>query len=543
MTVRRYFIILSVLLISLTVIAGIHNPHFFYFFLLLAPVVALGLSNIFQHRINILRNFPVIGALRYFLLSIRPQIRQYFVESDTEATPYSHEERQLVYNRAKRENDNLPFGTLKDVYKNNYEWLTHSLQPKSIPHHEMKVVFGGDDCKQPYTCSRLNVSAMSFGALGRKAVMALNKGAKLGGFAQNTGEGGLTPYHLKYGGDLIMQLGSGYFGCREKKSGKFAPELFKEKAAHEAVKMIELKLSQGAKPGHGGVLPAAKVTQEIAEIRHIERGVDCVSPAAHSMFSTPIEMMMFIATLRELSNGKPIGFKLCVGDISEFMAICKAMLATNIYPDFITVDGGEGGTGSAPLEFSNSLGMPLSEALILVHNCLVGINMRDKIKIIASGKIVTGFDIVKRVAIGADACNVARPMMFSLGCVQSRKCHLNTCPTGIATQNKNLMYGLDVDAKAQSVKNFHDATLASFREILGAAGLEHPDKLLPQHIWRRITADEGIKNYTQLYQYIPEGCLIDEPNFEWQYRDDWQRAIPESFSGSCEKTVLKVVHG
>ena len=533
MTVRRSFIALAVIILLLNIGAGFLNHTLFYFLLIVIPLIAVGLRDMWQTRSNILRNYPIIGHLRFFLLSIRPEIRQYFIESDTDALPFSRESRELIEQRSKRVDDNLPFGTLRDVYAPGYEWLSHSLDPQHIADEEAKLVIGGDDCLQPYTASRLNISAMSFGALGNKAVMALNKGAKLGSFAQNTGEGGLTQYHLKYGGDIFWQIGTGYFGCRVKKTGKFCPEMFAEKAQHDSVKMIEIKLSQGAKPAHGGVLPAAKVSAEIAEIRHVEQGVDCVSPPKHSAFSTPIELLEFIATLRQLSGGKPVGFKLCIGVRSEFMAICKAMLATKIMPDFITVDGSEGGTGAAPIEFSNFIGMPLSEALIFVHNCLTGIGVRDKIKIIASGKVVTGFDMAKKLALGADMCNMARPMMFALGCVQSRRCHTNTCPTGIATQRKQFLYGLNVDDKAQRVCNFHHVTLKNFREVLGAAGLSHPDHLLPDHIWRRVNADEGIKSYAQLYHYLPSGALLSD-QIDWEYANDWRCANKENFvSQSC----------
>lgn len=529
MTVRRWFLVLAAIALALNIAAGLFCYKLFYFLLIVIPLILLGLRDIIQRRSNVLRNYPVIGHLRFLLLSIRPQIRQYFIESETDAYPFSREQRELVYQRSKRINDNLPFGTLRDVYQPGYEWLSHSLDPKHIADEEVRLVIGGDDCSLPYTASRLNISAMSFGALGNKAVMALNKGAQLGGFAQNTGEGGLTDYHLKYGGDLFWQIGTGYFGCREKKSGHFCPKMFAEKSQIGNVKLIEIKLSQGAKPAHGGILPAAKVTPEIAKIRHVEPGVDCVSPPKHSAFSTPVGLLEFVATLRKLSGGKPVGFKLCIGVRSEFMAICKAMLATNILPDFITVDGSEGGTGAAPIEFSNFIGMPLSEALIFVHNCLVGIGVRNKIKLIASGKVVTGFDIAKKLALGADMCNMARPMMFTLGCIQSRKCHTNDCPTGIATQRKQFLYGLNVDDKAQRVCNFHHLTLKNFREVLGAAGLSHPDHLLPDHIWRRINENEGIKSYADLYCYINSGALLAE-NVDWEYANDWRCANKDKFT-------------
>ncbi len=536
MTVRKYFFLISATVILFVCFAGIFRPHALYALFFLIPLFLLGLYDVLQRHSNILRNYPLLGHFRYILLKIRPQIRQYFVESEMEGTPYSHEQRMLIQERGLKTNDNTPFGTLSNVYAPGYEWLTQSLAPKNIPDEEMKVVFGGDACTKPYTASRLNISAMSFGALGGRAIMALNKGAKLGGFAHNTGEGGLTPYHLKNGGDIFMQVGTGYFGCRDRETGEFDAAMFTEKAQLDVVKMIEIKLSQGAKPAHGGVLPGAKVSAEIAAIRHVKEGVDCISPPAHSAFSTPLEMMAFIQQLRELSGGKPIGFKLCLGVPSEFMAICKAMLKTGIYPDFITIDGAEGGTGAAPVEFTNSIGVPLNEGLAFVNNCLVGMNVRDKVKVIASGKVVTGFDFAKKLALGADCCNMARPMMFSLGCVQSRRCHNNTCPTGVATQDKALGSALDVDSKAEQVCNFHESTLYNLREVLGAAGLEHPDQLLPSHIWRRLDNDLGMKSYAQLYKFLKPGALLDD-GFDWHFSADWHAASAESFSPIISKSI------
>lgn len=541
MTVRRGFFIISLVVLAFIVVAGSINAKALYLLFFAVPLLLVGVYDVLQTRSNVLRNFPIVGHLRFMLLKIRPQIHQYFIENETDANPFSREQRELVYQRSQKMNDNIPFGTLRDVYATGYEWMSHSITPKEIADCEMKINIGGGDCTQPYLASRLNISAMSFGALGKKAIMALNKGAKLGGFAHNTGEGGVTPYHLEYGGDLVMQVGTGYFGCRYKDTGKFNPEMFVEKANHIHVKMIEIKLSQGAKPAHGGILPAAKVTAEIAKIRHVPEGKDCVSPPCHSAFSTPIELLQFVAKLRELSGGKPVGFKLCIGVRAEFMAICKAMLSTGILPDFITVDGAEGGTGAAPIEFSNSVGMPLNEGLIFVHNCLLGIDVRDKIRLIASAKVVTGFDIAKKLALGADMCNIARPMMFSLGCIQSRQCHLNTCPTGIATQDASLMYGISVDDKAERVCHYHDASLKNFREVLGAAGLRSPDNLLPEHIWRRVNADEGIKNYSQLYKYLHQGDLLTD-RLDWEYAYEWQSASKDCFAPDYnKKPVSKLV--
>jgi glutamate synthase domain-containing protein 2 len=350
------------------------------------------------------------------------------VESDTSGRPFSREQRSVVYARAKNTRDTIPFGTVEDVYETGYEWVNHSLSPKKIGHADVRVMIGGPDCKQPYSASLLNISAMSFGALSNNAVIALNQGAKIGGFAHNTGEGGISPHHLM-GGDLIWQVGTGYFGCRDK-DGKFCPDTFSENAQKEQVKMIEIKLSQGAKPGHGGILPAAKLTQEIAKIRNVPMGKDVDSPPGHNAFTNPLEFIDFVTQLRELSGGKPIGFKLCVGKRREFIAICKAMHETGIAPDFISVDGGEGGTGAAPMEFSNHIGTPLVEGLIFVHNVLVGFDLRKKVKIISGGKMTSGFGLVKRLALGADLCNSARAMMMALGCIQARKCNSNLCPVG-----------------------------------------------------------------------------------------------------------------
>lgn len=529
MAVRRRFWLIATIVVTLNILLGFLNPDFYYLLIVVVPLILLGIYDTVQSQSNILRNYPVIGHLRFLLLSIRPQIQQYYIQGETDELPYSNEQRSLIYERAKRINDDTPFGTLRDVNAPGFEWLSHSLAPKKIPDHEMKVAVGGDDCSQPYVASRLNISAMSYGALGKKAVEALNLGAKLGEFAQNTGEGGLTEYHLKNGGDIFMQIGTGYFGVRDKKTGNFDPDLFIEKSTLPQVKMIEIKLSQGAKPAHGGVLPAAKVTREIADIRHVEQGQDCVSPPAHTAFSTPQGLLEFVAKLRILSGGKPVGFKLCIGVREEFMAICKAMLATKILPDFITVDGAEGGTGAAPVEFTDSIGMPISESLVFVHNCLVGCNVREKIKIIASAKIVTGFDIAKKFALGADMVNMARPMMFSLGCVQSRRCHTNRCPTGIATQNEQLMYALDIPEKAKRVRNFHDLTLKNFRDVLGAAGLDHPNKLLPKHIWRRVNSNEGVKSYDQLYRYLKPGELLQD-NIDWEFAKEWHAASKDEFT-------------
>jgi glutamate synthase domain-containing protein 2 len=435
---------------------------------------------------------------------------QYFVETDTEGKPINRILRSLVYRRAKGANDTEPFGTQMDLYQIGYEWMEHSMYARSNPkeiHKIPRIKVGGKDCLQPYSSSLLNISAMSFGSLSKNAVLALNKGAKMGGFAHNTGEGGISEHHLKPGGDLIWQIGTGYFGCR-REDGTFNEKTFRENALRPQVKMIEIKLSQGAKPGHGGILPAIKNTPEIAKIRHVKPGISVHSPPSHSAFGNPIQFKHFIRTLRDLSDGKPIGFKLCIGRRQEFMDFCEAMVYSGITPDFITVDGGEGGTGAAPVEFSNTMGMPMRESLIFVHDTLVGFGLRNDIKIFASGKIITGFDIARAIALGADGCNSARAMMLSVGCIQALQCNNNTCPAGVATQNKTLMNGLVVADKAPRVKNYHNATVKSFLELLAAAGLESPGELGREHNSKRMGMFE-VKTYDEIFPYTEEGSLLD----------------------------------
>ena len=521
MKVREKFIIIALILLALIFgIAYVWQPVL-WSLILIAPLILMGLFDIFQKKHAIRRNFPVIGRMRYVLESIRPEIMQYFVETDTEGRPLNRIFRSLVYQRAKKENDTTPFGTQMNVYRSGYEWMDHSMYAKNNVKHIKdtdypRVKIGGKDCLQPYESSLLNISAMSFGSLSKNAVMAMNKGAKIGGFAQNTGEGGLSPYHLKYGGDLIWQVGTGYFGCRND-DGTFNANTFKENAIKPQVKMIELKISQGAKPGHGGILPAVKNTPEIAKIRHIKPHIDVLSPPAHSAFTNAIELMQFIKQLRDLSGGKPVGFKLCVGKKQEFIDVCKAMLETAIYPDFITVDGGEGGTGAAPVEFSNSMGMPLREGLVFVHDTLVGLNLRKDIKLFASGKVLTGFHMARVKALGADVCNSARAMMLATGCIQALQCNTNTCPVGVATQNKSLMKGLDVEDKGVRVANYHEETIHSFLELVAAAGLEHPADITRKHINRRIGMHKVAK-YSEIYPEFEAGCLLNETTIPTDYR-------------------------
>lgn len=522
----RMIFLLCVLLALLTNwIVSSFFPSIWWSLVILGPFIVIGFVDMLQTSHTIRRNYPVIGNLRYFMELIRPEINQYFVESNTSGTPFNRLDRSLVYQRSKGDQDTLAFGTQKNVYEVGYEWVTHSIMPTHVDPENLRVVVGQGE--QSYKASIFNIGAMSFGSLSSTAVEALNQGAKLGNFAQNTGEGGLTQYHLKSGADVIWQIGTGYFGCRTSE-GKFSPEKFAQKARLPQVKMIEIKISQGAKPGHGGILPAAKLTKEISEIRGVQMGKSVISPPGHSAFSTPIELVQFIQNLRELSGGKPVGFKLCVGKPREFVAIVKAMQKTGITPDFITVDGGEGGTGAAPLEFSNYVGFPLNEGLIFVHNTLVGFALRDKVKIISSGKINSGFGILKHMVMGADLCYSSRGMMLALGCIQALKCNTNTCPTGIATQDPRLTLGLVVGQKNIRVANFHKATVRSFAEILGAMGLENPKQLRPWHLLRRVSTDL-VKDYSEIYPYLKEGQLLQEP-------------LPSDFIRACHTSSPDTFH-
>lgn len=496
-----------------------------WFFVFLAPVVIIWVYDLVQKKHTILRNFPVLGHVRYLLEFLRPEIQQYFIATDQSELPFNRESRSLVYQRAKNVRDTIPFGTERDILSVGYTWALHSLVPKHASQVTRRILVGGPACTKPYSASLLNISAMSFGALSGKAIMAMNEGAKIGGFAQNTGEGGLSPYHLQ-GGDIIFQIGTAYFGCRDSE-GRFSEDEFKVEAMREEVKMIELKLSQGAKPSHGGILPAAKLTKEIAQVRKVPMGKDVLSPIAHSTFDSPVGLLHFIKKLRDLSGGKPTGFKLCLGRRDEFLSICKAMLKTNIYPDFITVDGAEGGTGAAPVEYSNYIGTPLEPGLVFVHNALVGINVRDKIKVICSGKITNGFDILVNIALGADMCNSARGMMLATGCIQSKQCNANTCPTGVTTQNKRLQYGLVVDEKKQTVANYHKNTMKSFLEMVGALGLDNPSDLKPFHIMRRIAVNE-VKSFNKIYEYLEPGQLLTD-NIPSSYKRDWRYADADCF--------------
>ena len=520
--------LLCLLLVPVAAVLALRVDAAWWWLCAAAAVLGLlGLRDFLQTPRALLRNYPLLAHVRYLVESIRPEIRQYLLEGDEEQTPFSRAQRSIVYQRAKNTLDKRPFGTQLDVYRPQYEWINHSLQPVDLPDHDFRIRIGGPDCAQPYLASVFNISAMSFGSLSAAAIRALNAGAKRGGFYHDTGEGSISRYHREHGGDLVWEIGSGYFGCRDAQ-GRFCEEAFVRNARDPQVKMIELKLSQGAKPGQGGILPGAKVTPEIAEARGVPVGQDCLSPARHSAFDSPIGLLRFIARLRELSGGKPTGFKLAVGHPWEWFGIARAMQETGITPDFIVVDGGEGGTGAAPLEFTNHVGAPLTEALILVHNTLVGLNLRDRIRIGAAGKLVTAFDIARTLAIGADWCNSARGFMFALGCIQSQSCHTDRCPTGVATQDPRRQRALVVADKAERVYHFQQNTLKALRDLLAASGLSHPDQLGPEHIIRRVSGNE-IRSLANLHFFLKPGELLDglprHPVFELF----WPLARPDCF--------------
>ena len=493
-----------------------------------AVLTLIGLVDLAQTRHSIQRNYPVIGHIRWMVELVRPELRQYLFESEEEAAPFTRSQRSLVYERAKGGAGDHPFGTLLDVYGDGYEFIGHSTCPSlRLDPQNFRVTIGGDQCAKPYSASLFNISAMSFGSLSANAIRALNAGARKGGFYHDTGEGSISPYHREMGGDIVWEVASGYFGCRTAE-GRFDPEKFAAQARTDQVKMIEIKLSQGAKPGHGGILPAGKVSREISETRGVPMGQDCISPSRHSAFSTPIEMMAFIAQLRELSGGKPVGFKLCLGHPWEFMAIVKAMLQTGVRPDFIVVDGAEGGTGAAPEEFSDHVGVPMREGLLFVHNTLTGAGLRDQIKIGAAGRIVSAFDIARVLAMGADWANAARGFMFAVGCVQSLSCNTNHCPTGVATQDPLRQKALVVPDKSERVYQFHRNTLRALADMLAAAGVARPEKLGPQHLVRRVSATE-VRQFSQLHVFLQDRVLLDGAWEDSFYRRNWDLASADSF--------------
>lgn len=542
MIASRYFVYIACLVTALAsalawLVAGADaGTPWFWLMLVAAALSMLGTLDLLQRKQAVRRNYPVTAHIRYLLEGIGPEIRQYFIESDTDERPFSREQRAIIYQRAKSVLDKRPFGTLQNVYGDDYEWINHSLQPVSLDSHDFRIVIGGSRA-QPYSASVFNISAMSFGALSANAIRSLNEGARRGGFYHDTGEGSISRYHRENGGDLVWEIGSGYFGCRDD-AGRFDEARFIENAISPQVKMIELKLSQGAKPGQGGILPGAKVTPEIADARGVPAGVDCLSPAKHSAFSTPIELLQFIERLRNLSGGKPTGFKLAVGHPWEWFAIAKAMQQTGILPDFIVVDGGEGGTGAAPLEFTDHVGAPLREGLMLVHNTLTGLNLRQHIRIGAAGKMVTAFDIARTLALGADWCNAARGFMFALGCIQSQSCHTGRCPTGVATQDPQRQKALVPEDKATRVFHFQQNTLKALKELLAASGLSHPDELGPEHVIRRVSSTE-VRSLASLHHFIAPGDLLREVPEHPVFKVFWESARADSFAPPPESRALR----
>jgi glutamate synthase domain-containing protein 2 len=538
MTPLRHAVELRFLPMTLTVVLGAIALWFSHIWpdwqvfyqtiaVVMAALLALGIHDLMQTRHAILRNYPIAAHLRFLLEDFRPEIRQYFFEGDKDGAPFPRDKRAIVYQRAKKQLDKRPFGTMLDVYQEQYEWLHHSIAPKPpVGLDAMRVSVGSGG--MIYSASLLNISAMSYGALSANAIRSLNKGAKMGAFFHDTGEGGVSPYHQEFGGDLVWELGSGYFGARDANGG-FDPARFADAASAPQIKMVELKLSQGAKPGHGGVLPAAKVTKEISQIRGVPMGQDCVSPASHSGFSTPSGLLEFVARMRELSGGKPAGFKLCIGHPWEFMAICKAMLETGITPDFIVIDGKEGGTGAAPLEFMDHVGMPLRDGLSFAHNALIGIGLREKIRLGASGKITSAFDMARVMALGADWCNAARGFMFAVGCIQAQSCHTGLCPTGVTSQDPARQRAIVVPDKAERVANFHRNTLIALGELVAAAGLSHPSELRPHHFNRRGNSDAVI-SFADQYEQLHPGQLLADPSSSPRFREAWRLSTAHSFA-------------
>lgn len=525
---RKAFVIFAITSLSIIGILSYINWKFIFLLLIFIPLIIMGFYDMFQSKKTIRRNFPLIGRMRYLLEALGPGARQYFIENDTDGKPFSRLQRSLVYQRSKKETDTMPFGTQLDVYDAGYQWINHSI--KAIPFSQVnsnpKIKIGSSQCEKPYHASLYNISAMSFGSLSKNAIIALNEGAKQGGFYHNTGEGGLSPYHLR-GGDVVWNIGTGYFSCRDEE-GKFSYDQYTQRATLDNVKMIEIKFSQGAKPGHGGILPKEKVTDEIAAIRLVSKGHDIISPPTHSAFRTPLELMEFVKLLRKGSGGKPIGMKICIGNKSEFIAICKAMVESKTTLDFITVDGGEGGTGAAPQEYSDHVGMPLRDALAFVYDCLIGFDLKKDIKIICSGKIVTGFDIIKTLATGADLCNSARGMMFALGCIQALECNTNTCPTGVATQDPKLTKGLVPEEKSIRVARFQHETVKSAMELMASAGIDHPDKVDRSVVSMRIDRTK-IQTFEETYPELEVGCLLDGSKVPNEMFRFWKRATSESF--------------
>lgn len=526
---RKIFVIFSITLLAIVAILSYINLKSLLLLVIILPLILMGVYDMLQSKKAIRRNFPLIGRMRYLLESIGPEIRQYFIETDLEGKPFNRLQRSLVYQRSKKEPDTTPFGTQLNVYEQGYEWINHSIRAISFADIDLdpRVTIGSSQCLQPYSASLFNISGMSYGSLSKNAIIALNAGAKMGNFYHNTGEGGLSSYHLQEGGDLVWNIGTGYFSCRDA-DGHFSYEEYSKRAKLDKIKMIEIKFSQGAKPGHGGILPQEKITDEIVNIRLVTKGHDIVSPPYHSVFKTPLELMDFITLLREGSGGKPVGIKICIGNKSEFLSICKAMVETGTYLDFVAVDGGEGGTGAAPLEYSDHVGMPLRDGLAFVHDSLVGFGLREQIKIICSGKIITGFDIIRALSIGADVCNSARGMMFALGCIQALECHANTCPTGVATQNPDLVKGLVPEEKSIRVFRFQSETVKNAMDLMASAGIRHPENVDRNLVsWRVEKA--RVETYYETYPELERGCLLDETTVPKRFLYAWKKASSASF--------------
>ncbi|WP_309641523.1 FMN-binding glutamate synthase family protein [Flavobacterium sp.] len=525
---RKAFLIFALTSLAIIGILSYVNWKFSFLLLIFIPLILMGLYDMYQSKHTIRKNFPLLGRLRYLLESLGPEMRQYFIETDLEGKPFNRLQRNLVYERSKKAVDSQPFGTQLNVYDEGYEWINHSI--RAIPFNQVnenpRVRIGSSQCEKPYEASLFNISAMSYGSLSKNAILALNAGAKQGGFYHNTGEGGLSQYHLT-GGDVVWNIGTGYFSCRTD-DGKFSYEAYVKRATLDNVKMIEIKFSQGAKPGHGGILPKEKVTDEIAAIRLVSKGHDIVSPPSHSAFTTPLELMDFVKLLRKGSEGKPIGMKICIGNKSEFLSICKAMVETKTYLDFITVDGGEGGTGAAPQEYSDHVGMPLRDALAFVYDALNGFDLKDQIKIICSGKVITGFDIIRNLSLGADLCNSARGMMFALGCIQALECHANTCPTGVATQDPALMKGLVPEEKSIRVARYQKETVKSAMDLMASAGINHPDDVDRTAVSTRVDRTK-VQTFYEIYPELDKGCLLYESTVPKEFLYFWKKASIEKF--------------
>ena len=522
----RFFVIGVILVLGAltTLAATIGSAGWWGLLAVLVLLLLVGIYDLVQKKHSILRNYPVLGHMRFLLEGIRPELQQYFIERNFDGRPFDRDTRSSIYQRAKGIKEEQPFGTERDLYAVGYEYLIHSTVPVEKMKEPPRVRIGGPACTKPYDMALLNVSAMSFGSLSANAIKALNGGAAKGGFAHDTGEGAISPYH-RNGGDLVWEIGSGYFGARTK-DGAFDEREFAEKAADDQVKMVSLKLSQGAKPGIGGVLPGAKVTEEIARTRDVPQGQTVISPPYHRVFSTPRELVQFIGHFRELAGGKPAGVKLCLGSRIDFLAICKAMVEEDITPDFVIVDGAEGGTGAAPLEYEDHVGMPLTEGLMTVHNALVGVGLRDRVRIGASGKVSSGIDVVKRMIQGADYTNAARAMMQAVGCIQSQRCHTNKCPVGVATQDPKRMRALDVPTKTERVVRYQAAVVEQATQVIASMGLTSFEELRP-HMLRRRVHDGEIASYAELFHHLRPGELLGGPSGSWER--DWLRADPDRF--------------